>query len=219
MTLVQELFAEYVFAERDGNGDPRPFLKRAEPADREQLAEMIDSYLATAPGRKWDPDAFQGSRAQALTESLDRALNGVSGTWPVVLPSLRERAQIKRADLVRKLAEKLGFPDQRQVVGEYYHGMEYGTLDSAGVNGRVLDVLGDILGTGGDALRRSGELIGAGGGQAMAETVFTRAVTPTSETFESEDAGDLRIEAASERRTPDSDSDRKAVVELFTGGG
>lgn len=213
MTLVQELFAEYVFAERSGDGDPRPFLNRAETSDRELLSEMIDSYLATAPGKPWDPSAFEGSPEQSLIEPLGRALNGISGTWPVLLPSLRERARIKRSDLVSKLAEKLGYPEQKQAVGDYYHGMEYGTLESDGVNGRVLNALGEILGTSADALGRSGQLIGGGAGQSIGEAVFAR-VEPLSNVEFDSDEGE--IQDVLENR--ELDSDREAITELFTGG-
>lgn len=217
MAPIEELFAEYVFAEKSGEGDPRPFLNRTSGTDRERLGEMIDSYLATAPGREWDPQAFQGSPAQRMVEPLARALNGVSGTWPVVLPGLRERAKIKRSELVDQLAQTLGFPKQRETVDEYYHGMEYGTVESEGVSDKVLDALAEILGSGRDALRRSGQMMG-GGGSARGEIVFAR-VAPDLDASESSDLVD-RIEvvgvASDEMRSADPDHD--AVVELFTGG-
>ena len=215
MTAVAELFAEYVFAERAGEGDPRPFLSRADPSEREALVEMIDSYLAQASGREWDRKAFEGSPAQALVEPLTRALNGVSGTWPVLLPSLRQRARIKRADLVDTLARKLGFPKQQALVGEYYHGMEYGTVQADGVNQRVLDALGDVLGTSADALRSAGELMG-GGEPKLNDAVFMRKAS--MEPFEDSgaDSDIAELSEVVEDRTPDADRD--AVVDLFTGG-
>jgi len=216
MTPLPELFAEYVFAERAGQGDPRPFLERAEPADRDALAEMIDAYLAHAPGKGWDPEAFRDSAARAMIEPLTRSLDGVSGTWPVLLPSLRERARIKRADLVERLSAKLGFPGQREVVGEYYHGMEYGTVEADGVSGRVLDALGEILGAPASALRRAGELA-ARGESGRDEVVFARQARVESIELADADADMLVTDAPADAdRIPDPERD--AVVELFTGG-
>jgi len=212
MTPLPELFAEYVFAERSGQGDPRPFLQRAEPSERDALAEMIDAYLAQAPGKEWDPDAFRDSPARAMIEPLTRALNGVSGTWPVLLPTLRERARIKRADLVERLAAKLGFPGQREVVGEYYHRMEFGTADSGRVDDKVLDALGDILGLPAAALRRAGDLV-AGGELEREGVVFAR---QASLALEAADEEALADEPAAADRIPDPEQD--AVIELFTGG-
>ncbi len=215
MSSVEEIFAEYVLVERQGEGDPRPYLKRLEGDDRERLGEMIDAYLAAAPGQEWDPQAFQGSPAARAAESIGRAINGVSGTWPVVLPGLRERARIKRSELVDRLAERLGFPGQREAVDEYYHRMEYGTLESDGVSDQVLDALGQILGSGRNTLRRSGELIG--GGRATQGIVFARQATQADEAPGAIDHATDQAETGPSR-SPGSDPDREAVARLFTGG-
>ncbi|HMT04412.1 MAG TPA: hypothetical protein PKD76_02580 [Solirubrobacterales bacterium] len=218
MTSVEEIFAEYVFAERDGKGDPRPFLKRVPAGDRERLEELIDSYLASAPGRRWDPSAFAGSEEERLVESLSRALNGVSGTWPVVLPGLRERARIKRSELVDRLAGTLGVPGQREAVDEYYHGMEYGTLESSGVSDKVLDALGEILGSGRDALKNSGELMGDGA-TARGDAVFAREVPHIAVPFEvaDRDGEKAGFNSPAGENEPD-DPEREKVDRMFTGG-
>lgn len=218
MTSVEEIFAEYVFAEREGSGDPRPFLKRVPASDRERLEDLIDSYLASAPGRPWDPAAFAGSEEERLVESLSRALNGVSGTWPVVLPGLRERARIKRAELVDRLASSLGVPGQREAVDEYYHGMEYGTLESSGVSDKVLDTLGEILGSGGAALKDCGKLMG-GGGTARGDIVFAREVPQIAVPFEvtDRDGEKAAFNSPAGENEPD-DPEREKVDRMFTGG-
>ncbi len=218
MTSVEEVFAEYVFAEREGNGDPRPFLNRVQASERDRLASLIDSYLSTTPGREWDPIAFAGSKEERLIEPLSRALNGVSGTWPVVLPSLRERAKVKRSELVDRLAQRLGVPTQRDVVDEYYHGMEYGTVESSGVSDKVLDALGEILGAGRDALRHSGNLMG-GGGAARGDLVFAREAQNIEVPLELDDRHqEMSVRESKKPAEESADSELETVVRLFAGG-
>jgi hypothetical protein len=220
MNPVAEIFAEYVFAEREGNGDPRPFLDRVDPGQRAELEDLIDAYLAASPGRAWDPEAFTASNAAGILDPLSRALNGVSGTWPVMLPGLRERARVKRGELVDRLAERLGFPQQRETVEEYYHGMEYGTVESAGVSDRVLDALGELLGAGRDTLREAGERMG-GGGAARGHTVFAREAPGPDVALTAADAPQEIevIESDSDAARQRPNPDRDAVIRLFTGGG
>ncbi len=54
---------------------------------------------------------------------------------------LRERAQVKRAELVERLAEALGRRPSEEKVASYYHEMEQGSLDSEGVSRAVLEAL------------------------------------------------------------------------------
>jgi len=216
------LFTEYVIAHRQGKVDPVPFLDRATESEREVLATLIDAYLIDAPGREWDPAAFEGSVAQAMVAPITRALCGVSGTWPVLLPSLRNRAQIKRGELVELLADGLGYPKKSRRVAEYYHGMEQGNLPSSEVSGQVLQVLSGILGTGVSRLRNAGDMIGGGelkGGHA----VFARKPSWASDPVKSIEPPALTDSDASagmlSPAPPESrDEEDRAVDRLFTGG-
>jgi hypothetical protein len=163
MADVEKLLSEYIAEHRAGGAaDPVEYLDRLEGTHREELATLIDAYLARSPGRPWDPAAFTGSASERLTESLARSLEGASGLWPTILPRLRDRAQVKRDDLVRRLAEALGVPDREQKVEGYYHEMEQGLLPSAGVSSKVLEALSGIVGASADFLRKAGEPLGTG---------------------------------------------------------
>ena len=132
MADVDKLFTDYVAEHRaGGEADPRAYLERVEGIDRDELATLIDAYLVRSPGRRWDPDAYQGSRAQALATGVERSIGGEAGAWPLLLPRLRERAKIKRAVLVARLAAALGVSGQTEKVAGYYHEMEQGSLDSS----------------------------------------------------------------------------------------
>ena len=55
MSDVDRLLAEYVAEHRaGGEADPREFLSRASPAERPELAALIDAYLARAPRQQFD---------------------------------------------------------------------------------------------------------------------------------------------------------------------
>jgi hypothetical protein len=175
MSDVERLLAEYKQAHHSGAGsDPRPFLERVSGTEREQLAGLIDAYLARAPRRGFDEAAFRDSPATAVAESVQRSLAGAGGLWPALLPRLRTQARIRRADLVAELAARLGAQSQQAKVASYYHQMEQGLLPAAGVSDTVLEALGSIVGSTRDALRRAGELPAAGGPVAAGGAVFAR---------------------------------------------
>lgn len=175
MTDVERLLSEYKQASREGGGaDPRPYLARVSGSDRELLAGLIDAYLEGVPRREFDAEVFQGSTAATIAEEVQRSLAGESGIWPALLPRLRQRAELRRSELVGQLAARLGAQAQEQKVGEYYHRMEQGLLPAAGVSDTVLDALGKIVGWTADALRKAGELPAPGPPRTDAGAVFAR---------------------------------------------
>jgi hypothetical protein len=209
MSDVERLLAEYKRAHRSGAAsDPRPFLERVSGTDREQLAGLIDAYLARAPRSRFDEAGFRDSPAMAVAESVQRSLSGAGGLWPALLPRLRTRARIRRADLVAELAARLGAQSQQAKVAGYYHQMEQGLLPASGVSDTVLDALGSIVGSTRDALRRAGELPAAGGPAAEGGAVFAR-----RSYLREPDA----LLAAGES-TPEIDAGWDEVDRLFRGG-
>jgi hypothetical protein len=209
MTDVERLLAEYKRAHRSGaESDPRPFLARLAGSEREQLAGLIDAYLARAPRRHFDEAGLRDSPAMAVVESLQRSLAGSGGLWPSLLPRLRTQAQIKRADLVAELAARLGAQSQQAKVAAYYHQMEQGLLPASGVSDSVLEALGTIVGSTRDALRRAGELPAAGGSAAEGGAVFARSAYPR----------ETDPEAASSQAAPMQEPEWDQVDRLFRGG-
>ena len=159
MTDVQQLLDRYKQAHReDAGADPRPYLAEVSGSDRELLSGLIDAYLEAAPRRPLDPESLRTSAAGSLAEGVQRSLEGQSGMWPSLLPRLRARARLRRAELVSQLAARLGAQAQEEKVALYYHQMEQGLLPEEGVSETVLDALGQVVGWSGDALRRAGRL-------------------------------------------------------------
>lgn len=211
MADVETLFQDFAAAfERDRSTDPRPYLEQVEGVDRRELEVRIEAYLERAPRREWDSQAFAGSMAE-------RAVGAAAGAepWPTLLPRLRDRARLKRAEVVERLAAALGFPDSEQRVAEYLHRMEMGTLPASGVSSRVLEALGGILGSTAEALRRAGE---AGDASAAAGgEVFARRGAPVEGMASPGRSAELAYESTADadgagRREPDE------LDRLFTEG-
>jgi hypothetical protein len=152
MTDMHRLLEEFIAEDRAGVADPAVYLARVSGVDRAELEALIDGYLARAPRRAFDRAAFEASPARGVAASLA----GASGTWPALLPRLRDRAQLRRAEVVSRLAAALDAGDREGKVAGYYHAMEQGTLPSAGVSDRVLEALGRIVGESVEVLRAAG---------------------------------------------------------------
>jgi hypothetical protein len=169
MTDVDRLLSEYMAAHRAREDvDLGEYLAQVEGVDRKELAALIDAYLARAPRREFDAEAYRSSGLADGVERLGRSLTGASGLWPSLLPRLRNQARLKRAELVARLAAGLELPDREQKVADYYNQMEQGRLPAEGVSDRVLDALGRILGRSAEALREAGRSVAPGEAPAAA---------------------------------------------------
>ncbi len=175
--------------------------------DRAELEALLDGYLARAPRREFDRAAFSASpAARAVADALGRSLAGSSGTWPAVLPRLRDRARLRRAEVVSRLAVSLGAGDREAKVAGYYHAMEQGTLPAAGVSDRVLEALGRIVGESASALRAAG-------------AAMTGPPSPPEPVRSFARVASLRDRSAEPRRRAAPVPARDEIDELFTGSG
>ena len=179
----RQLLEEFAAAFEAGDGpNPRDFVQRADEGARQETEALIDRYLMTAPRRAWDPVAYESSLAKVAVDQVFESMEGVSGSWPELLPSLRKRARLKRREVVERLAGSLGVgeePQRVEKVGRYYHEMEHGLLPADGRLGReVIDALAAIVGASVRADprgRRGSDATVDGGGGA----VFARMARPT----------------------------------------
>lgn len=211
---LDKLLTEFIELDLAGSDpDPVVFLDKADSAQaREELVELIDTYLDHAPSRTFDASAYSGSQAELVAERFYRSLAGVSGRWPSVLPALRERARIRRDDLARQLASALGQEAEQQRIAEYVHGMEQGALAADGVSDKVINALGKILGVEPQALRGFGQALSVGSGHGPAAApVFMR------RTMQSPDGiSELRDEP--EQRSGEDPEQWDEVDRLFRAG-
>jgi hypothetical protein len=200
MTDVHRLLEEFIAEDRAGGvADPSAYLARVSGVDRSELEALIDGYLARAPRRAFDRAAFEASPARGVVASLA----GSSGTWPALLPRLRDRARLRRAELVARLAAELGVGGREAKVASYYHAMEQGTLPSSGVSDRVLEALGRIVGESAPVLRAAGA---ATAPPAPRGGAFARVAAPAPEFM-----------AAPAAAAPAGRAERDEIDDLFSG--
>ena len=209
MTDVELLLQTFIRdVDEHGEADPLAYLARVEGADRAELEALIDGYLARAPRRPFDRAAFETSSARRVAEDVGRSLGGVSGEWPALLPRLRHRARLRRAEVVDALAAALGASGRGvDKVAAYYHGMEQGTLPADGVGDRVLEALAGVVGTSAQALREAGRAAGGSAPRGVAGTAFARIGAPDPEHASAE---------ALMRTDRTADEPRDEIDEAFT---
>jgi hypothetical protein len=210
---LNRLLAEFMEAHLAGkNPDPWEYVNQLDGAEREELEELIDAYYIDAPAQRWDAEAFSGSAAERAADALDRAFRGQAGLWPSLLPRLRDRAHLKRRELVGRLAASLDVTAKEEKVARYYHEMEQGLLPSEKVSEKVLEALASIVGTTAGALRRAGQpLTPEASTQDAASAVFARTAQPAPEYGGVTAAAKDRVSGA-----PETEWDE--VDELFLGG-
>lgn len=208
MTATNDtLFEQFVDAFcADGNTDPLDYVRRAAPESRLALANRIDDYLTHAPRRPLEQRPADDRTTEETVDAMMRSLAGHSGMWPSMLPRLRERARIKRSELVERLADALGVSARREKVAHYYHQMELGVLPPDGVSDLVLDALAAILGSSRERLREAAAQLGEPAADAP-EAVFARQVS-------GEPAEVAALRSEDESQAPQLDE----VDELFRGG-
>jgi hypothetical protein len=209
MADVEKLLHEFIEEDRAGGAaDPLAYLARVRGTDRAELEVLIDGYLARAPRRPFDQAEFERSPARVVAEELGRALGGASGTWPALLPRLRHRAQLRRSEVVARLADELGASAQQTgKVARYYHQMEQGKLPAAGVSDRVLEALGRVIGATAEQLREAGRSVRGMPPAEAAAGAFARVGSPDPQYADAED-----LMPAAPPAEP-----RDEIDELFTG--
>jgi hypothetical protein len=144
MDKLDRLLNEFVEA---WNAGRRPevddFVERAPEAERDELAGLIGAFLEIAPTPSYSPEQLDALRADPTVQAIARVAEDEPGPTP--LPRLRERAKLKRDQVVDALARALGFPDKQAKISRYYHQLEIGTITPGQVSQRVVDALADIL--------------------------------------------------------------------------
>ncbi|TMM01145.1 MAG: hypothetical protein E6G10_14105 [Actinobacteria bacterium] len=158
MTDPDRILSEFIDAWTAGQQpEPMDYIERA-PADaRDALADEIATYLAHAPTPDYSADVLAELMADPAVVELSNAIESDHGLWPTLLPRLRRRASLDRAELAARLAAGLGIEGREADTEKYLAEMEQGTLDPRGVSQRALNALGRILGVGGQALARAGD--------------------------------------------------------------
>ena len=131
--LVLDLFDE--FAQRFARGESPAVPEYIERAgDRgDELANMLNRFLATAPP------------PQPSAERVEMMRAWIAGQPPIL--ELRKQRGLTRDVVVERLLGLLGLRAERRAkVRGYYHELETGLLEPRGVDRRVWEALGQVLG-------------------------------------------------------------------------
>jgi hypothetical protein len=149
MSTVDALLSRYISEHRSiGDADPLPYLEELRGTDRAELAALIDDYLAHAPPRAYDLEAFARFRADPSRQAMvERILDDTT------LVSLRKEAGVTKVGAGDALARALGLAGHEQRVKARYHEIETGLIDPDRVRPRVWEVLADALGASVDRVR------------------------------------------------------------------
>ena len=101
----------------------------------DELARMLDRFLASAPPPPPPPERVEMMRAW------------LAGEPPIL--ELRKQRGLTRDVVVDRLLGLLGLKEERRAkVRRYYHELETGLLEPRGVDRRVWEALADVLGAG-----------------------------------------------------------------------
>ncbi len=179
---VEELFGEYAAAYARGERpQAREFLARA-GGQVDELAGLIDAFLARAPAPAPDAQAVELFEAWQAGESP--------------LLRLRTARGVTLEAVVAALVRTLGLDERKKdKVKRYYHELEAGLLESERVDRRVWDVLAETLGAKvGDLLGWRPRLTG------LAAPALARSSQPMMAV--------MRVPERSEEPEPEDDIDR-----------
>jgi hypothetical protein len=205
-TSSERLLSEFIDAWNAGQRpDVDEYLARAEDHEREQLVAEIRTFLDHARTPRFSTATLDVIRADPLVAQLSEMPDEL-GLWPTLLPRLRKRARLRRDDLVARLAGALGIGAGETKVARYYHGMEAGTLDPAGVSRRVLEALASILGVTSEELAAAGDFQGFH--QAAPRAAFGRTYSVESD----------ELDAVPAPASPGTPEEWDEVDQLFRGG-
>ena len=146
MTSPEQLLEEFIGA---WNAGERPrvedYLERAPADQRERVAGLINAFLDQAPTPAFSQKTFNEITNEPTVAELTALVDSRAGFWPSLLPRLRRRAELTRDQVVERLAAALGVSGKEAKVKLYYHQMEVGTIDPAGVSEKVLQALSKIF--------------------------------------------------------------------------
>lgn len=143
---IDQLMDEFARAWRTGEADPRAYLADLDAGERREMEVRIQLFLDRVGPDPWDPDVYRGSLSEQVVE-------GVLGDAQVAggedLIAMRVECGLGKREVADSLAEDLGANSEndRRKISDYYHRLEWGTLDPSAVSRRVIDSIATILGT------------------------------------------------------------------------
>jgi hypothetical protein len=214
MSTTDKVLSDFIDAWNAGERPRvREYLSRVpDGAERTELAEQISTWLEVAPAPELSPEARAQVRSEPAVEHVLSAVGDDAGLWPEVIPRLRARAGLSVGQVASRIVARFGLgTGSEERTADYLQRLERGELEPSRVSRRLLDALGELLGTSPGTLREAGRV---GGGLRTAAAGGTL--------FRSEgDAGGWvaqDIEALSRAAMREAPAPMDELDRLFTGG-
>lgn len=162
---IDQLVGEFIDAWNAGRRpDITAFLERAAPADRDELASQLETWLALAPTPAYDKTTRHSIATEpALVAAFDAAAI-LRAPLAERLPTLRERAGLAIRDVAARLTQLFELADERRTA-DYLEQIERDELDERRLSRRLLNALAAILGADADQLAPGSAALA--GGQAF----------------------------------------------------
>ena len=165
MTNPDALLARFI---EEWNAGRRPqvedCLAQAKESERDDLADQINTFLAFAPTPRFDEATINELLAAPAVEAAVQAFASEASAWPTLLPRLRAQAGLSLRDLASRVLVAAGIGDRGlEKTEQRLAEMERGELDATNVSGRVIDLVGRLLGMNPADLVRTGMPAKAGG--------------------------------------------------------
>ncbi len=210
MTSLDEILSDFIDAWIAGERpDLDDHLERVPEAEREELAGLIRAFMVDAPVPAYSTETLREIQSEPAVQRTIELIEARSGLWAELLPRLRTRVRLTREEVVSRLANALGQGPKEARVHAYYHRMESGTIEPAGVSRRVLDALAGIFGVTTGDLEAAGDFGSAP--EPDAGAVFARPLEP-GVTY------DVRSERLEHRSLDKTPAEWDEVDRLFLGG-
>lgn len=174
MSRVEELLQSYIEEHRVGGAaDPVAFLREVSGAERDELAALIDHYLARAPAKAFDREAFDRFRADPRWRAAAERILAPT------LEELRAQAELSKREVAEALARDLDVVGHEEMVKARYHELETGQLEPRRIATRVWGALATMFGQSADRLREIVDFSHEGGASAgEAAGIFARRSIP-----------------------------------------
>lgn len=155
MADMDDIYAEFVREWQAGQApDLDVFLERAEPSDRDALAERIETFVMVAPSVELDPArAAEIHASPAFLRALAIADDAEPLAWGARLRAARERAGLSLADLGARFADAFGIAGKQEKATGLLGELEAGGGTPELVSRRAASRLEELLGLAADALR------------------------------------------------------------------
>jgi hypothetical protein len=210
MEPVDRLLNDFIEAWNAG-GRPQvdEYVDRAPEAERDELAVLIGAFLEIAPTPPYSAEQLDELRRDPMVRKIASLVADESGA--TTLPGLRERAKLKREQVVEGLARTLGLEGQETKIQRRYHQLEIGTITPSQLTQKLLDALAKVLRVAPDEIERAGAYFHLSPEPAV--ELYLRSETLAGP----EVADEERLEAAASR-APVPEHDWDEVDRLFLGG-